>query len=439
MVRSAQEHKTGSVLNYSQEVKNCFSDSIGSNGLSSSNYAANITACSDARDHVRKLFDSGDLPMLSLTQQNDNFLDITEAGQRFRAQWNQLVFIGIGGSSLSGQCLADLAKISITTQPIFLDGLDGDTLDHVLNSIQLCRTGFIVISKSGHTLEPLAQTLVSIRALKEAGVSQIGKHFLAIVEPGKSPLRQVASYLNITTIDHDPKIIGRYSALSPVGMLPALLFGLNPSALRKGADETLKRTLKGPINDAPPAVGAAIAVGLAKQCGVTENVLMTYSDRLKHLGPWYSQLWAESLGKRGVGTTPISARGPADQHSLLQLFLDGPANKFFTLVTTDTAGCGALIPTDLANQAGLEFLEGQRIGDILGAQATATSDTLAEHGRPTRLIKLSKLDEYSVGALFMHFMLETIIAAEMLGVDPFNQPAVEAGKIRAQHYLMAHK
>jgi glucose-6-phosphate isomerase len=162
---------------------------------------------------------------------------------------------------------------------------------------------------------------------------------------------------------------------------------------------------------------------------------MAYADRLERFTRWYVQLWAESLGKDGMGTTPIAALGPVDQHSQLQLFIGGPRDKLFTVVTAGAGGRGPQIDATLASAAGEPGFGGKSIGDLVAAQGRATAETLAKNGCPVRTIHLDWLDEASLGELLMHFMLETIIAAHLLGVDPFDQPAVEEGKMLAKRYL----
>jgi glucose-6-phosphate isomerase len=171
------------------------------------------------------------------------------------------------------------------------------------------------------------------------------------------------------------------------------------------------------------------------RAGLSQTVLMPYVDRLAAFGLWFRQLWAESLGKDGSGTTPIRALGTVDQHSQLQLYLGGPRDKLYTLITVSSAGVGRLVERALAEDERLGYLVGSSLGDLLDAESRATYETLARHGRPTRLIALDRLDEEGLGALFMHFMLETILTARLIGVDPFDQPAVEEGKVLARRYL----
>jgi glucose-6-phosphate isomerase len=164
---------------------------------------------------------------------------------------------------------------------------------------------------------------------------------------------------------------------------------------------------------------------------------MAYADKLERFSRWYTQLWAESLGKDGKGTTPVGALGPVDQHSQLQLFIAGPRDKLFTVITVGTAGKGPRIAADLAKLCGEPDFAGRTIGDLVAAQGRATAETLARNGCPVRTMHVETLDETSLGALMMHFMLETIIAAQLIGVDAFDQPAVEEGKVLAKQYLAA--
>jgi glucose-6-phosphate isomerase len=176
-------------------------------------------------------------------------------------------------------------------------------------------------------------------------------------------------------------------------------------------------------------------VALAKDRGIRTLVMMPYSDRLARFAEWYVQLWAESLGKGGEGTCPIAALGPLDQHSQLQLFMDGPREIAVTLVRVASEGVGPVIDASMARTAGMGFMAGKTVGDVVSAQAHAVADALAKAGRPVRTIDMPCLDERATGALLMHFMLETIIAGRILGIDPFDQPAVELAKVLTKERL----
>jgi glucose-6-phosphate isomerase len=193
-----------------------------------------------------------------------------------------------------------------------------------------------------------------------------------------------------------------------------------------------------PAKDVPFAAAAALSAAAAAE-GKTIRVMIAYADRLERFTKWWVQLWAESLGKNGKGAAPIAALGPVDQHSQLQLWLDGPRDKLFTVITTGVAGSGPRMDKALAEAAKEPALAGMTVGDLVAAQGRATADTLAKNGRPVRTIHVDKLDARALGALMMHFMLETIVAAHLLDVDPFDQPAVEEGKILAKQYLAEEK
>jgi glucose-6-phosphate isomerase len=182
-------------------------------------------------------------------------------------------------------------------------------------------------------------------------------------------------------------------------------------------------------------VGAAVSIGLMAERGKTQTVMMAYADRLERFTAWYLQLWAESVGKDGKGTTPLRAIGPVDQHSQLQLFLAGPRDKLFTVITVEGRGTGPAMDAKLSALARQPDFAGKRIGDLVAAQGRATADTFVRNGRPVRTIHLSAVDARTIGALMMHFFVETILGAHLLGVNAFDQPAVEEGKILAKQYM----
>jgi glucose-6-phosphate isomerase len=264
--------------------------------------------------------------------------------------------------------------------------------------------------------------------------------FLAVTEPavaGKTNgLRALCEHFGIPTLDHDSDIGGRFAGLTNVGLLPALARGLDVEALRAGARAVIETMLAAKsAADFAPAVGAAIVVGLAKERGVRATVMLPYADRLSRFAAWYVQLWGESLGKKGKGTTPVAALGPVDQHSQLQLYLDGAPQHLITVVREACGGSGPSISSDLAGVAHADYLAGHSAGDLVAAQQRAIPEALTAAGRPVRTIDIERLDERSLGALMMHFMLETILAGALLGVDPFDQPAVESGKLITRKYL----
>ncbi len=425
-------------MQYRQDVSACLASAIGDRGVSEPALAAGLEAAQAALAWLRGELDGGALPAFDVCRQSADIADLQALARNLRQQCDTVAILGTGGSSLGGQALYALAADETAPALRFFDNIDPATLDRLLAETAPARLGLVIISKSGGTAETLAQALTLLPQLADGAGEEFRQRTLVITEPGDSPLRRAAAHWNLATRDHDPGIGGRYAALSLVGLLPALIAGIDAQAVRDGAAAVLAQALDaGQAADVPAAVGAAVSVALSRDQGAGISVLMPYSDRLAKFAQWYQQIWAESLGKGGAGTTPVAAIGAVDQHSQLQLYLDGPADKLFTIVTPGHAGTGATIDNALAEQFGLDYLAGRTVGDLMAAEQQATIDALVARGCPTRVLAVDRVDAATVGALMMHYMLETVIAARLLAVDPFDQPAVEDGKVRARAYLQA--
>src|SRR5258705_3306868 len=387
-----------------------------------------------ALDWLRQQHASRKLELLGIPTRSDDLRAASKQAAALKG-FSTIAVLGIGGSSLGGQALTALRKVS---KPFveFHDNPDPFSWAKALKRFDLKKTHFIAISKSGGTAETLMQVLTAVDALEKTGVKSLKKHFTIITEPHQSALADSADGLGAVKLDHPTGVGGRYSVLTMVGALPGLTMGLNFKQLRAGAQAALDQVLnaKSPV-DAPAACGAALHYALSQQHKLATTILWPYVDDLSVFGGWWRQLWAESLGKDGQGSTPVSVLGPVDQHSQLQLFRDGPGNALFTLMAVDTKGKGLAAPRGRANALGLKYLAGKKMGDLVDAEARATAQTLFKNGRPVRQIRMAKVDEFHMGALMMHFMLETIIMGKLMGVDPFNQPGVEEGKILARQYL----
>ncbi len=434
-----------------QSVQGCLEASIGPLGLPQASLDKHLEALEPRLASLREAYAKGTLPLLRVGEWRDDIETARAAMKTLSHGARTLVFFGTGGSSLGGQTLAQLGGWGIPgddkhgsaerPRTRFYDNLDARTLELGLAGLDLKTSRFVVISKSGGTPETLVQICAAIDAVRKAGLeASIPDMFLAVTEPagkGKSNgLRALCETFSIPILDHDPHIGGRFSGLTNVGLLPALARGLDVVALREGAQSVVTSLLETrAASGFAPAVGAAAAIGLAKERGVRANVMLPYSDRLSRFAAWYVQLWGESLGKGGEGTTPVAALGPVDQHSQLQLYLDGTPQHFITVIRQRCEGEGPRVPGDLAKLAGAEYLSGRSAGDLVAAQQRAIPEALIAAGRPVRTIDLEALDERALGALMMHFMLETILAAHLLGVDPFDQPAVESGKVLTRRYL----
>ncbi|MEZ5817983.1 MAG: glucose-6-phosphate isomerase [Hyphomicrobiaceae bacterium] len=436
-----------------QSVAGCLESAIGSSGLTEARLKGWVHRLDGAMGDLRTAYERGTLAHLRVPEATADIAEAEAAMTALSEGAQTIVFLGTGGSSLGGQALAQLngwnlpggADEAQRNRPRtrFYDNLDATTLGRALETLDLATTRFVVISKSGGTPETLAQAVAALAAVKEAGLGdRIKRHFLALADPvsgGRvSGLRQLAADFGIPVLDHEPGVGGRFSVLTNVGLLPAIARGLDVRALRRGAGAVVQGLLGATGADSfAPAVGAATAIGLLREQGVKCSVMMPYADRLGRFGHWYVQLWAESLGKGGEGTTPLACLGPLDQHSQLQLFMDGPKEHLITVVRVPTEGSGPVLDGELCGRAGIGFLAGRPLGDLVAAQSEAVPEALGKAGRAVRRIDLDRLDETAFGALLMHMMLETILAGRLLEVDPFDQPAVELAKVLTRERLSA--
>ena len=427
-------------MSYTQSIENCLAAAIGAGGLEETDLAAALEASRAALAQLRAWQADGSLPLLALPGRRDDLEALRPAIDRYRTHCADVLVLGTGGSSLGGRSLCALAGPHGRPRIRFVENVDPWRFATLFDRLDLERTGVIAISKSGGTSETLMQFLACLARYRESvGEEGIAHRFTVITEPADNPLRRLAGEFGIEALEHDPGIGGRFSVLSPVGLLPAALAGVDIAAVRAGAHELLESALAAEEpKDCAPALGAAVSVALARGRGISATVFLAYADALRETALWFRQLWAESLGKGGQGTTPLDALGTVDQHSQLQLWLDGPADKMFTIVAAPSAGQGDRTDAGLMSRVPeLGWLADRTLGDLLDAHARGTADALVARGRPVRAMRLDAVDERSLGALMMHFMLETIIAAHMLGVDPFDQPAVEEGKVRARAYMEA--
>ncbi len=425
---------------YSQNIENCLATGIGAGGVDAPAFDDALARLGPSLQRLRRARDDANLPHLTIPARTDDLASIMATASRLRTQAD-VVVLGTGGSSLGGATLAALGRDRAAPRLHFLDNIDPDGFDGALAALDPARCGAVIISKSGTTAETLAQALVLLPWLAAASAPK--DRVFIITDPAKpgaapTPLACLAAHYGLGVLDDEPGIGGRFAALTNVGLIPAAVAGVDPAAVRKGAAAALAMSLDVDHPSlSPAACGAGLAFALNRTRGVSQSVLMPYLDRLAPLGLWYRQLWAESLGKAGQGTTPLAARGTVDQHSQLQLWLDGPADKMFTLILGDVAGTGAALDTGPAGGRGLEYLHGRRMGDLLAAEQDATNDTLVRAGRPTRILRVARAEGEAVGALMMHFMLETILAADLFAVEPYDQPAVEDGKKLARARLAA--
>ncbi|MGB0718566.1 MAG: glucose-6-phosphate isomerase [Alphaproteobacteria bacterium] len=402
------------------------------------NYQSALDQCSEGLLKIKKWYDEGSLPLLRLPEERDDLKKVEEFAVKVGRDFDDFIVLGTGGSNLGAKTLFSLNHkgLNQATSGIrchFFDNVDPSTFKALMESFTPSRTFIFSVSKSGTTAETMSQTVLLMDWLLLAGCD-LRTHVAVLTEPKASPLTSLAERFGLQAFSHDPLVGGRFSVFSIVGLIPAMVAGIDPIQVREGAWSVLGPVINGAKpEDVTAAQGAALAAAHVK-AGRSQTVLLPYADQLADFGLWYRQLWAESVGKEGLGTTPIRAMGTIDQHSQLQLYLDGPADKLFTFIEVAQSSILPALNPDLLDDK-LSYLKGQSLGDLLVAECRASADTLAAKGHPVREIKVDEVSGYTMGALMMHFVLETILAAHLWNIDAFNQPAVEDIKIRTRQVL----
>lgn len=361
--------------------------------------------------------------------------------ERYAERFDDLIVLGIGGSSLGGLTLTtalqhpyhNLRSARSGMRVHFVDNVDGDVIEGLLEVLQPERTLVNVISKSGTTTETMAAYL-SCKAWLERGVGAgYPDHIIATTDPEKGILRPLAVREGYATLPVPPSVGGRFSVLSAVGLLPAALGGLDVDALLAGARKAMTHFEQPAENN--EILQSALVNYLYGTQGKNILVFMPYSTRLRFLSDWFAQLWAESLGKHRkdgaarVGTTPVKAVGTTDQHSQVQLYREGPKDKLVVLVKVDQSERGARIPNAEPNEAEMNYLGDKPYQALMNAELAATAYALNEAGQPNYTLNIERVNEEHLGELLQFLMLQTAVVGELLNINAFDQPGVELGKV----------
>lgn len=427
------------------DTTNLFVDAVGAAGVRAEEVEGLGGRLADLRGRLSAARDGGEPTFFGLPYDPAHLETVREWGGYLTRGFHTVLVLGMGGSSLGGEMLAHCLGRRVAgregyPEVRFIDNVDPDRLEAQLEDVEWGGTAVLAISKSGGTAETLAQLLTLIpRMERTLGRPALAEHLIAVTENAEGALGRVARDLHASVVHHPP-VGGRYSVLSPVGLLPGYVAGADVEGLVAGAARMADACLSESLADNPGLWSAAAQYRLA-EAGKTQSVVMPYYERLDVLTQWFRQLWAESLGKlddqgNSQGLTPVRAVGATDQHSQLQLYLQGPADKQFTLLMADDrVHAGDRIPERWSDQGSIAPLAGHTVGELLTAEFRATRETLTRQGRPNRTLRLPTLDAGTLGELIMLLEVETVAVAELLGVNAFDQPAVEESKVLTREYL----
>lgn len=394
-------------------------------------------------EDFKKTAESGSSGFFRLSDDRGQLESAKEMREKHRDK-KHFVQIGIGGSALGPQALLDALKSDKDTRFFFMDNTDSEYIQDTLAQVDPKKALFYVVSKSGGTAETMANFSIARNFLRQAGIpqEQFHNHFVLCTDPRSGHLRQLAQEEGLDSLEVPSDTGGRFSVLSHVGLFPALFAGVDIDALYEGANE-IKASLLEDNLERNPLLNCAAHIFHLYQKGTpraNQTVFMPYSSKLKTLSAWFVQLWGESLGKirpsdgANTGLTPIPAYGATDQHSQMQLFMEGPSDKVLILLEVKNR------ESNFGLDSGLELEPAQKLApynlnQLIEAQINGTLQALKDKRKNVIHISIERNDAFHMGALILFFESLTAVMGDCLGVDPFNQPGVELGKKYAYEYL----
>lgn len=380
--------------------------------------------------------------------------DIVALGKEINEKYENFVVLGIGGSALGSKALFTALKhMRYNELPkekrggarfYVLDNIDPDGINALLDVIDPAKTVFHVITKSGNTVETVTQFMVALSLLKGAG-ADFKDNIIVTTDKEKGNVKRIADENGFKTFVVPDGVGGRFSVLCPVGLLSAAVLNMDIPLLLKGAAE-MDKICSNPELEKNPAYMYAMLYTIAMNKGANISVMMPYADGLLNTAEWYAQLWAESLGKKVkndgspafTGQTPVRALGVTDQHSQVQLYTEGPADKIITFIEVENFKTTLEIPKAPINMYEAEYLAGQTFNKLIASELQGTEYAVTSAGKMNMKISISSLDEYTLGGLLFMLEMATAAAGEFLEIDAFDQPGVEAGKI-ATYALMGRE
>lgn len=402
----------------------------------------------DAHAAVAARRRAGEMGFFALPADRDLAVRTGAAAATVAARFESLVVIGIGGSALGAAALRDallppawneLDAGSRGGRPRLhvMDNPDPDSAAALLGRLNPETTCFNVVSKSGSTTETMAQFLVAWAWVESAlGEDGLRDRFVVTTSPGRGPLRKLADDHGLCALDVPHAVGGRFSVLSPAGLFPAAVTGVDTDSVLAGAAEMASRCSTPDLPGNPAGVLATLLHAADTEMGCPVHVFMPYADRLRGLAYWIQQLWAESLGKAvdrtgqrvESGPTPLPSFGARDQHSVLQLLMEGPRDKIVVFLGREGPERDVGIPARFAEEPALAYLGGHTLFDLLDTERRATAEALRREGRPNLTVMTERLDAHAVGSLLMLFQIAVVYSGELYGVNPLDQPGVELGK-----------
>lgn len=356
------------------------------------------------------------------------------------AGYDAIVHVGIGGSALGNLMLHQaLLPMYFNESPggdgrhaprfYLADNPDPDKARAIWRMVEDSKVALIGVSKSGSTAETMSQFLWFKSMMEERRGGAVDDDTLVITDPEGGVFRAYARATGCRSLAIPPSVGGRFSVLSPCGLVTADALGADAAAILSGAGAMKKILSETSDMDRNPALYLAALHRYHEKSGRPMAVLMPYANRLETFAEWFAQLWGESVGKDGLGTTPVRSLGAIDQHSQVQLYTAGPDDKFFTLINVKGRDTEITLPkVSDESLSSLLYLSGQKLGEMLGYEAMSTAAALVKAGRPVAWIELDGIDAHTIGELVFFYEYVTAVTGRLMGINPFDQPGVEQGK-----------
>lgn len=415
-------------------------------GISPAELSAAADRCKEIHSRIMNRRRSGELPFFDLPFGEEEIGETLRLAERIKHRFKNVVVLGIGGSALGTKAVMEALRPSwhnMVAQEqrdglprlFVLDNVDPDYFAEHLELLDPEQTCFLVISKSGSTVETASQFLAARAWLAADSDRDYREHFVLITDPEQGSLRELADREEIVSCPIPAGVGGRFTVFTPVSLLPLACAGVDIVGLVRGAAAMAPHVCHEDLLTNPAYLNAVLQY-LAYQKGATISVMMPYSNRLFGISDWFRQLWAESLGKKyaldgsvcHVGPTPINALGTTDQHSQVQLYMEGPFDKLVTFIAVRRFERDFTMQS-YPDMPALQYLEGHTMAELIGAEQQATAVALARNGRPNATITLPEVSAASVGALLYLLQVQTLFAGDLFNVDPLDQPGVEEGKL----------
>jgi glucose-6-phosphate isomerase len=424
------------------DFNNIISENVGDRGISYSEIKNSKEFLVEIKRRIKDKTNNDYYPLIMPLDMQKEIQKIKEYAVKIQENFDNFVVVGMGGSSLGNELLHYAINGIFYNENharkypklYFFDNVDPESIKDAIDLLDMKKTVFNIITKSGTTSETMLNMLAIGASLKKKGLS-LKDHLIFTTDPEKGFLREMSKETEIKTFPIHPLLGGRFSVLSHVGLVSAAVTGVDIEALIEGALKELKDIKAKDVLRSQALLLPLFQYNLNKS-GVNINVIFSYSDSLYYIGEWYKQLMAESLGKRYsregkdifTGITPLFLKGTTDQHSVLQLLIEGPFDKFIIFMAPKKYRKEIKVSEEIIRDERINYLQDREYSSLIKSEYFATKAALTKNGRPNVSIEFDKIDEFNIGRAIYMLEYGIIALGEMLNINPIDQPGVELGK-----------